>query len=99
VSGFFLSHKISTIFHSGFFHSHFKIFIATISLFLAFHINLSGIKISLLIAGLKAFTNQKGFLSNFINSHTINLSALFNTLIILASIFHLNFLISASTKS
>jgi hypothetical protein len=56
VSGFDLSHKISTIFHSGFFPSHLKTLTATICPGFASPINLSGMKISLLIAGLNGTT-------------------------------------------
>jgi hypothetical protein len=57
-SGFFLSPKISTIFHSGFFPSHLVTLTATICQGLALFINLSGIKISVFIDGLKGTTNQ-----------------------------------------
>jgi len=58
VSGLDLSHKTSTIFHSGFFHSHFKILTATTSLCFASQIYFLGINISVLKAGLKGTTNQ-----------------------------------------
>ena len=99
VSGLVLSPKTSTIFPSGFFHSHLSTLTTTISLFFALLINLSGMKISVLIAGLKGLTNPQFNFFGFWNSHIKSLSALLTTLIILASNFPLKILILASTMS
>jgi len=76
LSGLFLSHKTCIIFHSGDFHSHFDILIATISLFSIFSINFQGMKTSFLSEGLKGFTNQKSHFLLALNSHIISLSDL-----------------------
>jgi hypothetical protein len=100
IQGLSLLHNTSKILHSGLFHSHFVIFIATLSLFfifLKFSNFLNGIKISFLNKRLSNITKAYHFFNSIVQTRI--LSALFITLVITASSLLLKTFTYASTSS